>query len=474
MCLVMAGKYPHGKTVPRSNMMRSYLCGNPSRFGRNEGPGYPHFARSNASPGPETLESRVGMSANVRVMGGKRTSASAPDVGGISLVSLNIVKSFLQVSTRALRDAIYRGDASHPPETHLEAAMEWLCRGQDAAGGSGVSRSYTLRHMQSHGRRGWLNAYPETTGYIIPTFYEYAATTGNAEYRERAGRMAAWEADVQLESGAVQGGVIGFPPTPAVFNTGQVLFGWSRAFRETGVERLRASARRAADFLVEAQEADGVWRRHASQYARAGVNLYDARSAWGLLEAWRVTEDERHRDAARRNLDYVVSRQHANGWFPDCCLDDNERPLLHTLAYTMEGLLEAGILLGEPRYVEAARRPADALVERLRPDGGLAGRFDASWRPAAGWSCLTGDAQTAIVWLRLYEETREPRYLDAARRLNRFVSQTQDLRAADPGVRGGIKGSHPIWGEYGSYEYLNWAAKFFADALLLELRLGRA
>jgi hypothetical protein len=136
--------------------------------------------------------------------------------------------------------------------------------------------------------------------------------------------------------------------------------------------------------------------------------------------------------------------------------------------------LEAGVLLDEPRYIDAARKPADALAALLRPDGGLAGRFDESWRPAAGWSCLTGDAQTSIVWLRLFAITHERRYLDAARRLNRFVSRTQDLRAADLGVRGGIKGSHPIWGEYGTYEYLNWAAKFFADALLLELRLGGA
>jgi hypothetical protein len=33
-------------------------------------------------------------------------------------------------------------------------------------------------------------------------------------------------------------------------------------------------------------------------------------------------------------------------------------------------------------------------------------------------------------------------------------------------VRGGVPGSFPIWGGYGTYEYLNWAAKFLADALL--------
>jgi hypothetical protein len=143
---------------------------------------------------------------------------------------------------------------------------------------------------------------------------------------------------------------------------------------------------------------------------------------------------------------------------------------LHTIAYAMEGLLEAGLLLGDERFTGAARLAADALLARQRPDGSLAGRFDSDWSNAAKWSCLTGDAQTAIVWLRLYETTKDPRYLRAAERMNRYLSSTQDLNATDLGIRGGIKGSQPIWGEYGAYEYLNWAAKFYADALMLEIR----
>ena len=97
--------------------------------------------------------------------------------------------------------------------------------------------------------------------------------------------MARWEVDVQMESGAVQGGVIGHAPTPAIFNTGQVLFGWAAAYRETGDWRFQKAAGRAADFLVEAINADGAWRRHGSRFARQGVNVYDARTAWGLLDA---------------------------------------------------------------------------------------------------------------------------------------------------------------------------------------------
>jgi hypothetical protein len=35
-------------------------------------------------------------------------------------------------------------------------------------------------------------------------------------------------------------------------------------------------------------------------------------------------------------------------------------------------------------------------------------------------------------------------------------------------VRGGLKGSHPIWGRYMFGTYPNWAAKFLMDALLME------
>ena len=371
----------------------------------------------------------------------------------------------------SLRDWMGRSFPVMEPEAHLKETMQWLCRAQDATSDGGVSRSYALRWIRGHKRRGWLASYPETTGYIIPTFLAYYRLTGEAEYRDRAIRMARWEADIQMESGAVQGSVIGFPPTPAIFNTGQVLFGWAAAYRETGAVALLNAATRAANFLVQALDDDGAWRRSGSQYTRRGVNVYDARTAWGLLEASRITNDAAHRDGAIRNLDFVLTRQLPNGWFAECCLSDDERPLLHTIGYTMEGLLEAGVIRGEPRYLDAARAPADALLERQRPDGSLAGRFDRNWTPCCTWSCLTGDAQTAIVWFRLAELTGDRRYFDAAYRMNRYLSGTQDTVTNEPGMRGGIKGSRPIWAEYGTFEYLNWAAKFFADSLLLEIRL---
>jgi hypothetical protein len=37
-----------------------------------------------------------------------------------------------------------------------------------------------------------------------------------------------------------------------------------------------------------------------------------------------------------------------------------------------------------------------------------------------------------------------------------------------PETRGAVKGSFPVSGEYGHYQYLSWAAKFLVDANVLE------
>jgi hypothetical protein len=41
-----------------------------------------------------------------------------------------------------------------------------------------------------------------------------------------------------------------------------------------------------------------------------------------------------------------------------------------------------------------------------------------------------------------------------------------------PEMRGGVKGSFPVDGEYGQFEYLSWACKFFIDANILEQELS--
>lgn len=357
-----------------------------------------------------------------------------------------------------------------PAAAHLEAAMRWLCRAQDATPDGGVARMY-------HIKTGWGASYPETTGYIIPTFIEFARLSDRPEFLQRALRMADWEIDVQMPSGAVQGGTVADPPSPAIFNTGQVIFGWLAAYEASGDPRYKGAAIRAGNYLLEQQDGDGAWRRNLSAFCSPSPKpdsfIYNIRTAWALHLLAQVTNDSRYREAAESNLSHVLSRTRDNGWLPDNCLTDPLRPLLHTIAYTTQGMLETGYLAGSQRALEYVERANEHLAISFERHGQMHGRYDESWAPNVRWRCLTGEAQTAVVWFRLSQLTGERRWFQRGVALTEQVKRTQVL-VGDPNIVGGIKGSQPIYGWYGKYQYLNWATKFYADALMLEAGHSRA
>lgn len=370
------------------------------------------------------------------------------------------------VLAAVIQDLLGRGYPAGTDQDHLEASMAWLCAAQDAMPEGGVSAFYDVR------LGSWGPPYPETTGYIIPTFFDYAAYSGDDAFRTRAVRMANWLVTLQLPDGAFPIGPLwpNWERAPLVFDTGQIIHGLVRVYEETGREDFLASARRAGDWLVAIQDPDGAWRKHTSLGI---VHTYNVRTTWGLLRLYQASQEAPYRQAAVRNLTWAMADQDADGWFRNAHFRPGEDPLTHTIAYTIEGLLESGVLLQDQQVIEAARRAADALRQRQSQDGFLRARYGPGWRSDLSWSCLTGDAQMAILWQRLYQLTGEAGYLQAADLANTYVKQAHNRSARLPGVRGGIAGSQPIYADYEPYRNLNWAAKFFADSLLLSIQLKR-
>lgn len=400
-----------------------------------------------------------------------RSLASVLRSGGERLGALSI---FHRTARNEVLSELFGGHAVAEDRVHAEAAVGWLIAAQDATGGDGFARGYALTSGSHLGGPGWQPAYPETTGYIIPSFYLAAELLERPDLRDRARRAADWEISVQLASGAVRAGVLGESDTPAVFNTGQVLLGYLATYHETGDDRFAEAARRAATWLVRSLDSDGLWRKGNSPLARGSSTLYNARVAWALAEVGVLLGEPEMTSAALANLRRVAELQHENGWLPACCLSDPERPLLHTLAYTLRGLLEGGRALGAPEVVAAAIRGAGALAEQVGSRGRMAGRYDSDWKPAVRWSCLTGQAQMANVWLRLHAVTGEAKWLEPVDPVVRFLKRTQNRTTTDPGLRGGVKGSYPVGGRYGRYQVLNWATKFFLDAILRRMRMGES
>ena len=347
-------------------------------------------------------------------------------------------------------------------ENAIDRGMSWLCLAQDrsASQDGGVAARYSLK-------TGWEVSYPETTGYVIPTMFEYARLRRDAPKRERAKRMLDWLVSIQMPEGAYPSGVAGVKPrVPTVFNTGQVLLGLAAGVAELG-EEYRPAMIRAADWLARVQDPDGCWRKYGSPLVAPGEKSYDTHAAWGLLEAARMEPDKPYAEAALANVRWALSQQHANGWFQKCCLSDPARPLTHTLGYALRGTIEAYRFARDEMFLAASLRAADGLLSALEPEGWLPGRLDHKWRRATSWVCLTGAVQIAICWMQLYRITGVGKYKDAGFLANKFVRRTMKI-SGSPDTLGAIKGSFPGWGRYGRHEFLNWACKFFVDANMKE------
>ena len=355
------------------------------------------------------------------------------------------------------------GQPVHGHIDHLGAAIDWLCRAQDVRNGEadagGISAGWNFED-------GWLPSYPETSGYIVETFIAAAKALNRPELIARAHRIIDWELSIQHPDGAFPGH-FGEPGSePVIFNTGQIMHGMLAGHLQLGRSECLESAMRAGHWLARHQDDDGCWRR----FEHHGVpHTYNTRGTWALLATAMIAGDAKLKHAAMRNLEWALAQQQTSGWFANNAFTPDREPFTHTIAYAVRGLLECGVLIGNDRYLDAALKAARAMAMVQRPDGWLAGTYGENWAAGARYCCLTGVAQMSINWTRIAQETGATELRDNARRGIAFVKGHQRIDDLDPVVRGAIAGSAPIWGRYSMFEFPNWAAKFFADALIMDV-----
>ena len=348
----------------------------------------------------------------------------------------------------------------------ITLGAEFLERSIAACDGKGSSAFYSRVY---HPRNGWEAAYPETTGYIIPTLYRTADRLGRPELATLATEQADWVVSLAHPDGALPGG---FAPKdglgdPSVFNTGQMIIGLCAASDRTGDERFLDAASRAATWLADAVDpTTGRWTDHA--YVEGHSPAYYTRVAWPMLEVWSRTGDEAIRSAAEQVLDAIVADRLDNGVFHGWAFKPGQAAFTHTIAYTIRGLIESARLLGDDgaRFADPAHDTARRLMRKTELQGGLAGAYHDDWKRASWYTCLTGNCQMAIIWLGMAEELDDRRYVSTALKALQPVLNAQATGRLAGAARGSIAGSSPIWGRYLFMRRPNWATKFMIDALL--------
>lgn len=335
---------------------------------------------------------------------------------------------------------------------HLEAAVGWLINAQTPTGGFGHSFHLT---------RGWRAPYPETTGYILNTFLELHRRGWGGDVMPSVRRAAGWLCSIQ----AADGSFADLEGVPQVFDTGQILGGLVDLIQTPGEasDVVRAAAERAAGWLVSGQEEDGRFVRFS--YNKR-PHAYYSKVGAALMAAGKALHNERFWDAGRRQVKWTLQQQRAEAWFDHMSFDDRP-PLLHTMIYVLEGLLDAEKTDPETRTSTAVIRFAEFLARVAeKRDGTLRSRYNSDLTVAQRSLCLVGLAQWAGVCFRLWDMTRNDLFLREGRNALNRVKKSQSF-VSEPALHGGVPGSFPISAEYMRFAFPNWAVKYLIDALLL-------
>ena len=342
----------------------------------------------------------------------------------------------------------------------MARSLGWLLTAQAATPDDGMG-SY---HMVNK----WTSSYPETSGYIIPTLLQYAAANNDANIREAAVKAAKWLMSIQRPSGGWQGGRVNENKAEIVFNTAQIIRGLHAAYKLSGDAAYLDSACRAADWLCDIQDEEGTWTRSALM---GKARVYDSYVDHPLLLLHQETGKERYKARAVKNLDWIIDdKQQENGWFADCdnTIKRNDKPILHTIAYTIDGLLDCGIYLQERKYIDGAKKAADVLKEKFDGQGYLHGRYDKDWT-GSEHMILTGCAQMSIVWMKIAHYSGNKDYAATAYDMNTLLLNLQErFMGKNANMTGALSGSYPFWGRYEPFAFPNWATKYLADALMIE------
>lgn len=345
-------------------------------------------------------------------------------------------------------------------EKVLANAVRWLDRSISQNQGKGSSAYF-------HIINGWSRPYPETTGYIIPTLYSLSKLDSYDYYAQRATALADWLLSIQNEDGSFPQG-LSMGQNPEIFDNGQILFGLLAAYKDTQNQQYRIAVNSLVSWMLKQQNANGAFDK--STYVNSYSPSYHIRFIWALILSMDYYENKvKLENSIQIAFEYYSSLILPNGAFRNCGFNPGDSSLTHTIAYTIRGFLECGLLLKDNKWIELILPTIEMIEKKMSETTYLAGEYNTDWIGNNTFRCLTGEAQLSIIFRRLYQLYKLEKYNNAADKLLEQISSKQCHFPMLKNLDGGFFASAPFYGKYMRFMMNNWTVKFHIDAVLMAI-----
>lgn len=263
-------------------------------------------------------------------------------------------------------------------------------------------------------------AYPEVSGYYIPTLLDWG-------YRDLAIQYAKWLVSIQHENGAWYDWL---DKDPYVFDSGQILKGLIAIYPI--MPEVKENIIKGCDWIISLIEEDGRLQTPSLDFWKSLdipelIHLYCLSP---IVKASKLFDKPEYAKAAKKVLEYYKKNS------MDKLLD------FHTLSHFYAYIMEALVDLGE---IEIAKAGMEKISKLQKKNGHIPAYKNVKW------TCSTGLFQFALVWYKLGEKQKADLAFDYACTL-----QTKN---------GGWLGSYGKDCKYLQNAEISWANKYFLDAL---------
>ena len=307
----------------------------------------------------------------------------------------------------------------------------------------------------------WSSAYPETTGYLIPTLLKSSYKLYRDNYYNIAVDQITYFNALLSHNNAIP--CTRANETKYFFDNAQILLGLMFLPESIQKDEVRVLMDKLYSYLILSIENSGKVIR--GNYKDNYTPSYYSRAAWPIL----LYESRFHKEFSEKALillNYCASLKNKNHSFNDCSFDGSELAFTHTIIYSLRGLWESSLLTNDHSLKENTLNSVRWMLENLLSESDIEfyGSYDQNWQADTSFICSAGSSQFALLCLLIYKHTGESAYIDKIPQI-----MTPVLKSSKNSLikrHYAIPSSIPVWQKYQRFRYTNWTQKFVVDFIL--------